>query len=96
MLSMSIGIIGGVVGCLFIGKKIHLSTMEYSASNGEWGALMMACFTMGYALCIPACPKHLHGFGRHCYPVNLGFVYLPAQLGCQKVRHPLAEQLHYG
>ncbi|GAA6513795.1 DUF5058 family protein [Merdimmobilis hominis] len=55
MLSMSIGIIGGVVGCLFIGKKIHLSTMEYSASNGEWGALMMACFTMAmHSVFLPA------------------------------------------
>ena len=74
MLSMSIGIIGGVVGCLFIGKKIHLSTMEYSASNVV-GRADDGLLHHGYALCIPACPKHLHGFGRHCYPgADLGFL----------------------
>lgn len=55
MLSMSLGIIGGVFGVLFLGKKIHVSTLEYSASNGEWGALMMACFTMAmHSVFLPA------------------------------------------
>ena len=46
MLAMSLGIIGGVVGCLLLGKSIQTGMASYRAKSGAWGALvaLMAVF----------------------------------------------------
>lgn len=46
MLAMSVGIIGGVVGCLFLGKGIQTSMASFREKSGAWGALVMSCFVM--------------------------------------------------
>lgn len=46
MLAMSLGIIGGVVGCLFLGKGIQTSMTSFREKSGAWGALVMSCFVM--------------------------------------------------
>ena len=46
MLAMSLGIIGGVVGCLFLGKSIQTGMASYREKSGAWGALVMSCFVM--------------------------------------------------
>lgn len=46
MLAMSLGIIGGVLGCLFLGKGIHKGMESFNQKNGAWGALVMSCFIM--------------------------------------------------
>ena len=55
MLAMSLGIIGGVVGCLFLGKSIQTGMASYRAKSGAWGALVMSCFVMALmAVFVPA------------------------------------------
>ncbi|MBS4785903.1 MAG: DUF5058 family protein [Clostridiales bacterium] len=46
MLAMSLGIIGGVVGCLFLGKGIQTGMASFREKSGAWGALVMSCFVM--------------------------------------------------
>ena len=46
MLAMSFGIIGGVVGCLFLGKSIQTGMASFREKSGAWGALVMSCFVM--------------------------------------------------
>ena len=55
MLAMSLGIIGGVVGCLLLGKSIQTGMASYRAKSGAWGALVMSCFVMALmAVFVPA------------------------------------------
>lgn len=46
MLAMSLGIIGGAVGVLFLAKGIQVSMTSYRDKSGAWGALVMSCFIM--------------------------------------------------
>ena len=46
MFSMSIGIIGGIIINIFAGKKIQNGLVTYRSDKGEWGALLMACFSI--------------------------------------------------
>lgn len=95
MLAMSLGIIGGVVGCLFLGKSIQTGMASYRAKSGAWGARHeLLCYGSDGSVC--SRPKHLYRHHRHPDPDHQRPDHNGTPLDHQEVQGQVAFQLRDG